>query len=107
MDSLTIMEKQLKAVSDANRLKLLACLKQGEVCVCDLVDVLKVSQPAVSQQLRKLKEADIILERKKGTWKHYRLHEEQSPYIQAIIEELEPISYKHCGPTCSSQEGDD
>lgn len=66
MDSLTIMEKQLKAVSDANRLKLLACLKQGEVCVCDLVDVLKVSQPAVSQQLRKLKEADIILERKKG-----------------------------------------
>lgn len=66
MDSLTIMEKQLKAVSDANRLKLLACLKQGEVCVCDLVDVLKVSQPAVSQQLRKLKEAGIILERKKG-----------------------------------------
>lgn len=66
MDSLTIMEKQLKAVSDANRLKLLACLKQGEVCVCDLVDVLQVSQPAVSQQLRKLKDAGIILERKKG-----------------------------------------
>lgn len=105
MDSLLNMEKQLKAVSDANRLKLLACLKQGEVCVCDLVDILEVSQPAVSQQLRKLKEAGIILERKKGTWKHYRLNEKQSPYIQSIVDTLEPISIHHCGPSCCSEEG--
>lgn len=100
----SIMEKQLKAVSDANRLKLLASLKNGEVCVCDLVDILQVSQPAVSQQLRKLKEADIILERKKGTWKHYRLNEVQAPYIQAIIDELEPISLNNCG--CTLEEGE-
>lgn len=104
MDALMKMEKQLKAVSDANRLKLLACLKQGEVCVCDLVDVLQVSQPAVSQQLRKLKEADIILERKRGTWKHYRLNEEQSPFIQAIIDGLESVPSEHCSPECSVEE---
>ena len=57
------MAKQLKAVSDPNRLKLLACLKKGEVCACDFVDVLNISQPAVSQQLKKLKEAGIIVER--------------------------------------------
>ncbi|MGE7093920.1 ArsR/SmtB family transcription factor [Lysinibacillus sp. NPDC048646] len=107
MESIIKMEKQLKAISDINRLKLLACLKQGEVCVCDLVDVLQVSQPAVSQQLRKLKEAGIILERKKGTWKHYRLHEEQTVYIQAVLDELEPISFKHCGPSCSTEVGVD
>ncbi|MBK3496878.1 winged helix-turn-helix transcriptional regulator [Viridibacillus sp. YIM B01967] len=106
MGSLTQMEKQLKAISDANRLKLLACLKRGEVCVCDLVDVLQVSQPAVSQQLRKLKEAGIILERKKGTWKHYRLNEKQSPYIQAVLDALEPITLQQCGSTCTSNEGD-
>ncbi|WP_285842936.1 metalloregulator ArsR/SmtB family transcription factor [Rummeliibacillus stabekisii] len=100
----SIMEKQLKAVSDANRLKLLASLKNGEVCVCDLVDILQVSQPAVSQQLRKLKEADIILERKKGTWKHYRLNEVQAPYIKAIIDELEPISLNNCA--CTLEEGE-
>jgi ArsR family transcriptional regulator len=104
MNQLLIMEKQLKAVSDANRLKLLASLKNGEVCVCDLVDILQVSQPAVSQQLRKLKEADIILERKKGTWKHYRLNDIQAPYIQAIIDELEPISIHNCA--CTIEEGD-
>lgn len=104
MNQLSIMEKQLKAVSDTNRLKLLASIKNGEVCVCDLVDILQVSQPAVSQQLRKLKEADIILERKKGTWKHYRLNDIQTPYIQAIIDELEPISIHNCA--CTIEEGE-
>lgn len=83
------LEKQLKAVADANRLILLSCLKSGEVCVCDLVDVLGLSQPAVSQQLKKLEEAGIVTARKVGTWKHYRLVEEQTPVIQAILNQLE------------------
>lgn len=80
-----LIEKQLKAVADANRLKILACLKKGEVCVCDFTDVLGISQPAVSQHLRKLKEADIITERKVGTWKYYRIHENQTTLMQGII----------------------
>jgi ArsR family transcriptional regulator len=100
MDTIEQMAQQLKAVSDPNRLKLLACLKKGEVCVCDFVDVLQISQPAVSQQLKKLKDAGIILERKKGTWKHFRLNETQPPYIQAIIEQLEPINVNCCSTDC-------
>lgn len=60
-----LLETQLKALADKNRLTLLACMKKGEVCVCDFVEVLGISQPAVSQQLKKLKDAGIILERKK------------------------------------------
>ncbi|SOC39863.1 ArsR/SmtB family transcription factor [Ureibacillus acetophenoni] len=82
------LEKQLKAVSDVNRLTLLSCLKSGETCVCDLVDVIGISQPAVSQQLKKLEEAGIVTARKVGTWKHYRIVEQQSPVIQAIIDQL-------------------
>lgn len=100
MDKLERMTNQLKVVSDYNRLKLLACLKKGEVCVCDLVDVLQISQPGVSQQLKKLKEAEIILERKKGTWKHFRLNEKQEPYIQSILDELEPIQIIKCSSNC-------
>ncbi|MFS0783464.1 ArsR/SmtB family transcription factor [Bacillus sp. 1P06AnD] len=100
MDKMGRMVTLLKAVSDANRLKLLACLKQGEVCVCDLVEVLQISQPGVSQQLKKLKEADIILERKKGTWKYFRLNDSQEPYIQSFIDELEPIQVIKCSPHC-------
>ncbi len=96
LDNLELMAKQLKAVSDPNRLKLLACLKKGEVCACDFVDVLEISQPAVSQQLKKLKEAGIITERPEGTWKHYRLNASLPPYIQAIIDVLEEISIIKC-----------
>ncbi|MCL6570873.1 MAG: metalloregulator ArsR/SmtB family transcription factor [Bacillus sp. (in: Bacteria)] len=100
MEKIEQMVLQLKAVSDPNRLKLLACLKQGEVCVCDLVEVLKISQPAVSQQLKKLKDADIISERKKGTWKHFRLNEVQAPYIQAIIDVLDEMPIIKCSSLC-------
>ena len=55
-----------------------------------------VSQPAVSQQLKKLKEAGIIIERPAGTWKHYRLNDDLPSYIQAIIDQLEEISIIKC-----------
>lgn len=96
MENVEQMAKQLKAVSDPNRLKLLACLKKSEVCACDFVDVLHISQPAVSQHLKKLKEAGIIVERSVGTWKHYRLNEVQKPYIQAIIDNLDDQTEIKC-----------
>jgi len=40
----TLIEKQLKAAADLNDIKLLECMKNGEVCVCDFVDVLGISQ---------------------------------------------------------------
>lgn len=100
-----LIEKQLKALADINRLKLVACLQQGEVCVCDLVDVVQISQPAVSQHLRKLKEAGIITERKAGTWKHYRLVDELTPVVQIVVNELAAASICRCnkeGSSCSS-----
>lgn len=102
MDKLSKIELQLKAVADANRLKILACLKEEEVCVCDFVEKLGISQPAVSQHLKKLKEAGIIAERKVGTWKHYHLTEQQTPIMQTVIEQLEPIQSCECGGACTA-----
>ena len=68
----------------------------------DFVEVLGISQPAVSQQLKKLKDAGIILERKKGTWKYYRIAEQLSPVVEAVINELEADDGCRCGgSTCS------
>lgn len=100
MENIEVMAVRLKAVSDPNRLKLLSFLKKGEVCVCEFVDLLNISQPAVSQQLKKLKDAGIVLERKKGTWKHYRLNEVQEPYIQAIIDQLDDEGQTSCCSNC-------
>ncbi|MCG3089683.1 ArsR/SmtB family transcription factor [Sporosarcina cyprini] len=86
-----VMEKQLKALADVNRLTLLALMKNGEVCVCQFVNVLPISQPAVSQHLRKLREAGIITERKAGNWKHFRLAEGLSPVVETVIDGLDAI----------------
>ena len=99
-----LMEKQLKAVADANRLRILACLKKGEVCVCDFIDVLNISQPAVSQHLRKLKEAGIITERKVGTWKHYRIHENQTALMQRILSSIDEEWTCGCKINCDCVE---
>lgn len=100
---LNLLEQQLKAMADKNRLTLLSCMKNGEVCVCDFVEVLGISQPAVSQQLKKLKEAGIITERKDGTWKYYRLAEDLSSVVKAVIDAIEANDTCRCeGNTCSS-----
>ncbi|MEK4628899.1 MAG: metalloregulator ArsR/SmtB family transcription factor [Solibacillus sp.] len=100
---LELLEVQLKAMADKNRLTLLSCLKNGEVCVCDFVEVLGISQPAVSQQLKKLKEAGIILERKDGTWKYYRLAEDLPLVVSSVIKSLEANDTCRCmGSSCSS-----
>lgn len=94
------LEKQLKAVADANRLSLLSCLKSGEVCVCDLVDALGISQPAVSQQLKKLEDAGIVTSRKVGTWKHYRLCDEQTPIVQTLLTQIPQSNSCNCSTDC-------
>lgn len=99
-----LMEKQLKAVADANRLRILACLKKGEVCVCEFTDVLNISQPAVSQHLRKLKEAGIIAERKVGTWKHYRIADNQTSLMQSVLTSINEDSSCNCQVSCGCSE---
>ncbi len=48
-------------------------LKDGEVCVCDIADTLKMTQPNISFHLGMLKEAGLIKDRKNGRWIHYSL----------------------------------
>src|SRR4030067_3026945 len=62
-----------KALSDETRLKLLKIFEKGEICVCDLVSVLCMSQPKISFHLNVLKEAGLIKDRKQGKWVHYSI----------------------------------
>ncbi len=62
-----------KALSDETRLKIIMLLKDGEVCVCDIADTLKMTQPNISFHLGMLKEAGLIKDRKNGRWIHYSL----------------------------------
>ncbi|MEK6673498.1 MAG: metalloregulator ArsR/SmtB family transcription factor [Nitrospirota bacterium] len=62
-----------KALSDETRLRILKLLEHGELCVCDIVAALDMSQPKVSFHLNVLKEAGFIRDRKQGKWIHYSI----------------------------------
>jgi ArsR family transcriptional regulator, arsenate/arsenite/antimonite-responsive transcriptional repressor len=63
----------LKAVADGTRLRIVALLCQGELCVCHLQAALALSQPNVSRHLAILRAAGVVEARRDGGWVHYRL----------------------------------
>lgn len=68
-----------KVFSDINRLKILALLvKEKRVCVCELCDTLKLSQPLVSRHLKLMRENDIVNTYQNGKWVIYSLSENPS-----------------------------
>lgn len=73
-----------KALTEPTRLRILAILDQGELCVCALVAVLQVPQSTVSRHLALLKAAGWICERRQGVWMYYRLARESVP-LQAAL----------------------
>lgn len=71
------------------RLKILYLLKEeNELCVCDLADVLQMTIPAVSQHLRKLKDGNILQNRRDGQTIYYSLKEEHLEIIKPLFEHI-------------------
>jgi ArsR family transcriptional regulator len=76
---------ELKALSDATRLKILYLLSYGELCVCEIMCALNKPQSSVSHHLNILKNSGFIKGRKEGVWIHYSL---KSPKIIDMVKEL-------------------
>ena len=66
-------EAVLKAAADPNRARILKMLERGEMCVCQIVATLELSQSTVSKHLALLRAAGLVEERKEGRWVHLRL----------------------------------
>ena len=72
-DKIAEQSEFLKAVSDPARIKIIYALKNGELCVCELMELLKMPQTMVSHHCRILKFARIVTDRKAGKWVNYSL----------------------------------
>lgn len=68
---LTLVDR-LKALGDVTRLKILKLVSHQEYCVCELAEIIGMSQPGISQHLRKLRLAGFVTERREGQWSFYR-----------------------------------
>ena len=67
------IDLMFRAFSDRTRLRILSLLRPGELCVCDIVDVLGLPQPKVSRHLAYLRKAGLVDVRREEQWMHYKL----------------------------------
>lgn len=83
----------IKALSDRNRVRIVAALGERELCVCQIVELLKLAHSTVSKHLAILDQADIVECRKDGRWIYYRLagtkRAAASKLTALIIDELQ------------------
>jgi DNA-binding transcriptional ArsR family regulator len=64
-----------KALAHPARLRIVAMLRAGELCACQITAVLDLAPSTVSAHLAELRRAGLLVERKDGRWIHYRLAE--------------------------------
>ena len=64
-----------KALGDVTRLTILQSLTGKEMCVCEIIERLRMSQPAISHHLKILKQAGLVKDCREGKWIYYSLNE--------------------------------
>jgi ArsR family transcriptional regulator len=80
------LAQTLKALSDPIRLRIVLLLQaEGELCVCDLIAVLKLPQSTVSRHLAYLKRSCWVDIRREGVWMHYTLSRESCDICKELL----------------------
>lgn len=74
------------AFSDPIRLRILHLLRDGELCVGDLVTILDLPQPTVSRHLAYLRRSALVETRKTGLWMYYSLAQAKSEFHRKLLE---------------------
>lgn len=74
-----------KALADENRVRALMMLQNGEMCVCNIIDMLNLAPSTVSKHMSILKQAELVETRREGKWTYYRLADEDSNPAAAEI----------------------
>jgi ArsR family transcriptional regulator len=80
------VDLMFRAFSDRTRLRILHILRAGELCVGDLVEILRVPQAKTSRHLGYLRRAGLVRVREDGLWCFYSLSAPQNPFHQKLLE---------------------
>ena len=88
------------ALSDPRRMQILAVLRAGDRCVCDLQDDLGLAQSLLSFHLKTLRDAGLVTVRRSGRWAHYSLSRPALAQVEALIGELQQPGHDHVDDSC-------
>lgn len=85
-----------KALSDEARLKMLRLLfDHQELCVCDFMETLEITQSKTSRHLRVLYHAGLVTDRREGLWSYYSLRQNPDPFISSMMAALKESLTAH------------
>jgi ArsR family transcriptional regulator, arsenate/arsenite/antimonite-responsive transcriptional repressor len=82
------LSRMLKALGDQNRLRMVALLSHGELCVCHLESALGLTQWATSRHVSALRDAGVIESDRRGTWVYCRLADQQDEDCKSVLRSL-------------------
>ncbi|MBA3542104.1 MAG: winged helix-turn-helix transcriptional regulator [Deltaproteobacteria bacterium] len=85
------LTRLFRALGDETRLRMVALLSHGELCVCHLEKALDVSQPNASRQLGILKAAGIVDSRRDGTWVYYAISTQDHDAVANVLATLTKV----------------
>jgi ArsR family transcriptional regulator, arsenate/arsenite/antimonite-responsive transcriptional repressor len=81
-----LIDLMFQAFCHRMRVRILHLLAQGEMCVCNIVEIVQAPQPKVSRHLGVLKKAKLVTVRREGQWIFYSLAPVQSTFHQKLLE---------------------
>ena len=81
-------ERALAALADPTRRRLFESVRLQDYTVCELATLLRITQPAVSQHLRVLREASLVMDRRDGVRRYYRPNPEGLAELRQYVESL-------------------
>ncbi|MCJ7665840.1 MAG: metalloregulator ArsR/SmtB family transcription factor [Actinobacteria bacterium] len=81
------IEKTIKALADKNRIRIIYILKaRRDLCVCEITDIIGLSQPTISSHLKLLENAGLLESYKNGLWVNYNISSQLDPSSSEILE---------------------
>jgi ArsR family transcriptional regulator, arsenate/arsenite/antimonite-responsive transcriptional repressor len=78
-----------QAIVDPTRVRIIAALRRGELCVCELVDALEISQSTLSGHLQVLRQTGLVITRKDGRWIYYSLTDRKTALIEVLFSHIQ------------------
>jgi ArsR family transcriptional regulator len=100
-DSSTLLAMGFHALSDRLRLNILDHLRDRELCVCELCELLTTPQSKLSFHLKTLKEANLVRSRQEGRWIYYSLNLAQFLLLEEYLSEYRRFSALVPARACS------
>ena len=79
-----------QAIADPTRVRIIAALRRGQLCVCELVDALEISQSTLSGHLQVLRRTGMVTIKKEGRWIYYSLAHRKTALIEGIFSQIPP-----------------